>query len=67
MIYTQQVQYFNIEEDRQRKILDADYSKVDIDQMVNGLDIAKASKTKSKQSLNKFSTLFGGGLGLLDI
>ena len=35
--------------------------------MVNGLDIAKASITKLKQTLNKFPTLFGGGLGLLDI
>ena len=35
--------------------------------MVNGLDIAKASKIKLKQTLNKFSTLFGGGLGLLNI
>ena len=55
------------QEDRQRRILDADYSKVDIDDMVNGLDIAKASKAKLKQTLNKFPTLFGGGLGLLNI
>ena len=50
------------EEERQGKILDADYSKVDIDGMVNGLDIARATKTKLKQTLNKFPTLFGGGL-----
>ena len=55
------------EEDRQRRILDAEYTKVDINDMVNGLDIAKASKTKLKQTLNKFPTLFGGGLGLLNI
>ena len=55
------------EEDRQRRILDADYSKVDIDDMVNGLDIANASKAKLKQTLNKFPTLFGGRLGLLNI
>ena len=55
------------QEDRQRRILDADYSKVDIDEMVNDLDIAKATKTKLKQTLNKFPTLFGGGLGLLNI
>merc|ERR1712086_875346 len=55
------------QQDRHRKILDADYSKVDIDTMVNGLDITKASKTKLKHTLNKFPTLFGGGLGLLDI
>ena len=55
------------EEDRQGRILDTDYSKADIDDMVNGLDIAKASKIKLKQTLNKFSTLFGGGLGLLNI
>ena len=55
------------EEDRQTKILGADYSKVDIDDMVNGLNIAKASKTKLKQTLKKFLTLFGEGLGILDI
>ena len=31
--------------------------------MVNELDIAKATKTKLKQTLNKFLTLFGGWLG----
>ena len=46
------------DEDRQRRILDADYSKVDIDDMVNGLDIVKASTAKLKQTLNKFPTLF---------
>ena len=55
------------EEYQQTRILDSNYSKVDIDNMVNGLDIAKASITKLKQTLNKFPTLFGGGLGLLDI
>ena len=38
------------EEERQKRIPDADYSKVDIDDMVNGLDIAKASKIKLKQT-----------------
>ena len=33
--------------------------------MVNGLDIAKATKTKLKQTLNKFPTLFSGGFGTL--
>ena len=55
------------EEERQRRILDADYSTVDIDAMVNGLDIAKSSKTKLKQTLNRLFILFGGGLGLLNI
>ena len=55
------------EEERQRRILEADYSKVDINDMVNGLDIAKASKTKLKQTLIKFPILFGGGLGILNI
>ena len=58
---------FQAEEDRQRRILDADYFKVDIDDMVNGLDIAKSSNAKLKQILNKFLTLFGGGLGLLNM
>ena len=54
-------------EERQAAILDANYSKVDIDNMVNELDIKEESKVKLKQTLNKFPTLFGGGLGRLDI
>ena len=53
------------EKERQGKILDANYSKVDVSNMVNGLDIVNATKTKLKQTLNKFPTLFGGGLGTL--
>ena len=49
------------EEDRKRRILDTNYSKVDINDIVNGLDIANASKAKLKQTLNKFPTSFGGG------
>ena len=54
-------------EARQHQILDADYSKVDLDNMVNELEISPGSKSKLKQTLKKFPTLFGGGLGLLDI
>ena len=46
------------EEERYGTILDANYSKVDINFMVNGLDIAKAIKLKLKGTLKKFSTLF---------
>jgi len=53
------------EEERQAKILDADYSKVDIDAMVNDLEITDESKEALKKTLKKFPTLFGGGLGLL--
>mmetsp|Transcript_27043 Transcript_27043/g.74278 ORF Transcript_27043/g.74278 Transcript_27043/m.74278 type:complete len:174 (-) Transcript_27043:671-1192(-) len=53
------------EEERQAKILDADYSKVDIDTMVDGLEITAASKEALKTTLKKYPTLFGGGLGLL--
>ena len=42
-------------------------AEADIDDMVNGLDIAIASKTKLKQILNKFPTLFGRGLGPLEM
>jgi hypothetical protein len=54
-------------EDRQQRLLDADYSKVDLDTMVDELDIAPGTKRKLKQTLKKFPTLFGGGLGCLDI
>ena len=42
--------------------MDADYSKVDIPAMVNELDITEASKKKLITTLQKFPTLFGGGL-----
>ena len=54
-------------EERQQRILDADYSKVDIDSMVDGLDISNQSKHQLKKTLKKFPILFGGRLGLLDI
>jgi len=56
------------EEDRQAKILDADYSKVDIRSMVDELDISNETKQKLTTALAKFaSTLFGGGLGKVDM
>ena len=54
-------------EDRQHQPLDTDYSKVDLDSMVDELEISPGSKSKLKQTLKKFPTLFGGGLGLLKI
>ena len=35
--------------------------------MVNDLDVAKETKQKLKQTLKKYPTLFGGGLGTLDM
>ena len=52
-------------EERVEKILDSDYSKVDIEEMVDGLDINRDSKRDLKKTLKKFPTLFGGGLGTL--
>ena len=54
-------------EERQGRILDANYTKVDIDVMVDELDITRSSKRALKSTLKKFPTLFGGGLGLLDM
>ena len=56
-------QMLHIEEERLGKILDVDYSKVDIDDIVYDLDIAKSTKQKLKQTLKKYPTLYGGGLG----
>ena len=53
------------EEKRQGKLLDANYTKVDINDMVKALDIPKESKRKLTEKLKKFFTLFGGGLGTL--
>ena len=52
-------------EERAEKILDADYSKVNIDDMVDELKIDKDLKGKLKKTLKRFPTLFGGGLGKL--
>ena len=51
--------------ERAERILDTDYSKANIDKMVDWLDINKDLKGKMKKTLNKFLTLFGGGLGKL--
>ena len=52
-------------EEQSDRILDADYSKVDIPAMVADLDITEASKRKLQTTLEKFPVLFGGGLGCL--
>ena len=52
-------------EERQQQILDADYSNVDIDALVNALSISPKSKQQLKATIKKFPILFGGGLGLL--
>ena len=54
-------------EERQGYILDANYTKVDIDEMVYGLDIQRSSKRSLKSTLKKFLKLFGGSLGKLDM
>ena len=54
-------------EEHQGWILDANYTKVDIDVMVDKLDIQRSSKSALKATLNKYLNLFGGGLGLLDM
>ena len=55
------------EEKRQGKLLDVNYTKVDIDDMVKALDIPRETKRKLTAKLKKFKTLFRGGLGKLDI
>ena len=52
-------------EKRANQILDADYLKVDIDEMVNDLEINNIIMLQLKETLKKFLTLFGGGLGKL--
>ena len=54
-------------EECQGCILDANYTKVNIDLMVDGLDIQRSSKRALKPTLKKFSKLFGGNLGKLDM
>ena len=47
------------EEERFGKILDMDYSKIDTNNMIDDLDIAKATKQNLKQTLKKYHIFFG--------
>jgi hypothetical protein len=53
-------------ENKQNRILDADYHKVEVDPYVQELaDLTKDEKQVLGETLKKFPTLFGGGLGML--
>jgi hypothetical protein len=55
-------------EKRQNRILDADYRKLEVDIFVQELEhINKDEKQTLGKTLEKFPTLFGGGLGMLNI
>jgi hypothetical protein len=52
----------------QNRILDADYHKVEEDPFVQELEhLTKEEKQILGKTLKKFPTLFGGGLGMLNI
>ena len=55
------------EEERQSKILDCNYSKVDIQKLVSDLDLSRDSKRKLIKSLSKFQKPFSGGLGKVEL
>jgi hypothetical protein len=53
---------------RQNRILDADYRKVEVDPFVQELKhLTDDEKQILSKTLKKFPTLFGGGLGMLNI
>ena len=53
-------------EERQEKMMDYNYSQVDIDAMVADLEIDNSNKEQLKNTLQKFeNSLFGKGLGNL--
>ena len=55
-------------EERQSRILDADYSKVEMEEYISSLDhLDSKEKQELLQTLNQYPTLFGGGLGSLQI
>ena len=55
-------------EKRQNRILDADYSAVDIDNYVDELkDLTTVEKEQLKFTLHKHPSLFQGGLGVLNV
>jgi hypothetical protein len=55
-------------EKRKHRILDADYRKVEVDPYVQELaHLTKEEKQILGETLKNFPTLFGGGLGMLNI
>jgi hypothetical protein len=53
---------------RHNRILDADYRKVEVDPFVQELkNLTMDEKQILSKTLKKFPTLFGGGLGMLNI
>ena len=55
-------------EERQSRILDANYSKVEMNEYVETLDHLDSNEKKELlATLNQYPTLFGGGLGALKI
>ena len=55
-------------EERQSRILDANYTKVELDDYVTSLDhLDSSEKTELLGTLKQYPTLFGGGLGALNI
>lgn len=65
---TQETPVLEAAEERQKRILDADYSAVDIDAHVDGLEeLNPTQKELLKSILHKHKPLFQGGLGVLNI
>ena len=65
---TQEPEVLKEAESRQKRILDADYSKVDIDEYIETLDhLSLSEKVRLNQTLQAHPTLFGGGLGTLKV
>jgi hypothetical protein len=55
-------------EKRQNRILDAEYRKVEVDPCVQELKhLTMDEKKMLSKTLKKFPTLFGGGLGMINI
>jgi hypothetical protein len=55
-------------EERQSRILDANYDKIDPDIYVQGLThLSPSEQEQLSMTLKKYPILFGGGLGLLKI
>ena len=54
-------------EDRHKNILDTDYSKVDINEMVEVLKLSLITKKHLIRTLKKFPDLFGDGLGRVNV
>ena len=67
-VLTTEASILKFAEERQDRILDANYEVIELDANVNVIDsLSEHQKEQLIKALKKFPTLFSGGLGTIDI